>query len=417
MLSRFLAILAAAGCLPFVAQPALAQTSLVVQYAYPSHQAFHKAVADAFTADHPGVTITFRAAAPDYDEALQTVLRQSMTKDLPDVFITGLQKIPDLVSRKIAVPLTSFAGGQDLAGLGYSDRLLSLGQVDNVQYGLAYATSTPIVFFNIDLVKAAGGDPGRLPTDWDGLISLAHSITSLGGGIDGMYYDVGTDDWMFQNLIFNQGGDLMSADGKDIAFDGAEGKAAMRLFKRFFTEGGQKAIEQRAARQQFAAGTLGIYFTSPSIISTFEKQIGGKFVMQTSTMPLANPQKAGVPTGGMAAVIITTDQEKQKAAWEYIKFASGPVGQTIVAKATGYMPANTKALEPGFLGDFFRQNPNWESSSRQIPIARKWAAWPGPNGVKIARNLVDNMTRIAGGADADEVLAAMARETRALLPK
>ncbi|MCJ9668999.1 MULTISPECIES: ABC transporter substrate-binding protein [unclassified Neorhizobium] len=413
----FRSLISLALALPLTAQSALAQTELTVQYAYPSHQAFHRAVADAFTANHPGVMITFRAAAPDYDEALQTVLRQSITTDLPDVFISGLQKIPDLVSRKIAVPLTPFTAGQDLAGLGYSDRLLSLGQVNNVQYALAYATSTPIVFFNTDLVKAAGGDPGRLPTDWDGLIKLAHSITALGGGIDGMYYDVGTDDWMFQNLIFNQGGELMSADGKDIAFDGAQGKAAMRLFKRFFTEGGQKAIEQRAARQQFAAGTLGIYFTSPSIISTFEKQIGGKFVMRTSTMPLANPQRAGVPTGGMAAVIVTTDHEKQKAAWDYIKFASGPVGQTIVAKATGYMPANTRALEATYLGDFFKQNPNWETSSRQIPIARKWAAWPGQNGVKIARNLVDNMTRIAGGADAEETLAAMARETRALLPK
>jgi multiple sugar transport system substrate-binding protein len=415
---KYVSLISLALTTQLIASPTVAQTELTVQYAYPSHQTFHQAIADEFTKKNPDVKITFRAPAPDYEEALQTVIRQSITKDLPDVFISGLQKIPDLASRKIAVDMTPFIKAEpDFANLGYSDRLLSLGKVGGTQYGLAYATSTPIVFFNTDLVEKAGGDPKNLPKDWDSLLKLSGAITALGGGVDGMYYDIGTDDWMFQNLIFNQGGELMTADQKDIAFDGPEGKAAVTLFKRFFTEGGQKAIESRAARQQFAAGTLGIYFTSPSIISTFEKQIGDKFVMKTSTMPLSNPAKAGVPTGGMAAVIITQNAAKQKAAWDYIKFATGPVGQTIVAKATGYMPANTKSLEPNYLGEFFKTNPNWETSSRQIPIARQWAAWPGQNGVKIARNLVDGLTRIAGGADPTQTLSSMASETRALLPK
>ncbi len=413
---KYLSLLAFAAAAPFGISSAIAQTELQVQYAYPSHQAFHEAVAAAFMAGHPDVKITFRAPAADYEESLQTVIRQAISKDLPDVVLSGLQKVPDLVERQIAVPMTDLlATESDLAAAGYSERLLSLGQVGDVQYGLAYATSTPIVFFNTDLVAKAGGDPNNLPTEWDGLIALAGAITALGGGNDGMYYDVGTDDWMFQNLIFNQGGELLTADGTDVAFDGDEGKAAVKLFKRFFDEGGQKAIEQRAARQQFVAGTLGIYFTSPSIIRTFEEQIGSKFVMKTSTMPLAKPGVSNLPTGGMAAVITTADPAKQKAAYDYIRFATGPEGQTIVAKATGYMPANTLALDRGYLGEFFAEHSNWETSSRQIAIARKWAPWPGPNGVEIARNIVDGLTRIAGGADAEATLAEMATEARELL--
>ncbi|MFK5004423.1 extracellular solute-binding protein, partial [Klebsiella pneumoniae] len=63
---------------------------------------------------------------------------------------------------------------------GYSDQILGLGRFQNRQVGLAFAASSPIFYYNADLVKKAGGDPEHMPTDWDGVIKLAAKIQGLG---------------------------------------------------------------------------------------------------------------------------------------------------------------------------------------------------------------------------------------------
>jgi multiple sugar transport system substrate-binding protein len=367
----------------------------------------------------PDISVTFRTPSPDYEDAVQTIVRQSMANQLPDIEFAGLPKIRELASRGIAVPLDKLIASEpNFRNMGYSANVLSLGQVNGVQYAVPFAISTPVFFYNADLVKRAGGDPDHFPATWDGVIELGGKIDKLGDNIDGMYYEIGVDDWTTQALIFNFGGRMTSEDEKKVAFDSPAGKRAIELFGRFHSEGGQKPVTQRAARQQFLAGLLGMYAASPANVRGFEEGAAGKFQLRTATLPLADKTSGSVPTGGMGMVILTKDPERQKAAWQYLKFATGPEGQTIVVENTGYMPANTLALEPQYLGGFYKQNPNWETAAKQLPIARAWYAWPGTNSVKIGRVLADGMTAVAQGVvTPDKAVEQMATETQALLPK
>ena len=56
-------------------------------------------------------------------------------------------------------------------------------QVNGETHGLAVALSFPIIYWNANLVRKAGGDPDRLPTDWDGIIALAKRMGALGGDV------------------------------------------------------------------------------------------------------------------------------------------------------------------------------------------------------------------------------------------
>ena len=398
------------------AAPAAAQTTLEIFYAWPNHDRFHVPLADAFMVENPDVEVTFRAAAPSYDEAVQTVIRQSYADQLPDIHFVGYHLIRQLVERDLVVPLEPFMEGVDMAALGYEDNVLALGRVGGVQYAIPLTMSTPVMYYNADLVAQAGGDPDAMPTDWDGIIDLANRIDALGEDIDGMYFNIGVDDWMTQTLVLNHGGSLMTPSESDIAFDEPEGQAAVALFRRFHAEGGQPPIENRAGRDQFLVGGIGMYFTSTAGIRRFDGAVGDTFTLRTAPLPLA-VEDATMPTGGMAGVILSDDPEVQAAAWEYMLFGSGPVGQTIVVQNTGYMPTNRLALGEDFLGGFYAENPNWYISVSQLPRARPWFAWPGENGVEIGRVLNDNMTAIAQDQKTpDEALADMAREVRALLP-
>lgn len=405
------------GAFGIATVPARAETNLDVFYAWPQMVVVHEPIAESFTAANPDVKITFRAAAPNYDEAVQILVRQSMAGQLPDVHYVGFNVLRTLVSRGLIEPIDDLVAADDLTAKGYTKEVLALARVDGKQYGLPFAMSTPVVYCNADLVARAGGDPDHIPTDWDSFVALAGKIAALGDGVSGMYYELGSDDWTTQNLVRNFGGQMMNDDESDIAFDGAAGHAAVTLFKRFHSEGGQPAIDQRAARQLFNSGKLGFYFASAGGVRGFEGEIGDRFPLRTARQPLG-AKDATMPTGGMVAVILTKDPAKRAAAWEFVKFGTGPEGQSIVVPNTGYMPTNTLALDKDHLGGFYEQHPNWYTSVLQTPLSRPWFSWPGDNGVEIGQVIRDEMTAIALGAkQPDAALADMATQVRALLPK
>jgi multiple sugar transport system substrate-binding protein len=400
--------------------------TLDVVHAWPAHNSFHEAVADAFMTKNPNIKIKFRSSPPTYDEGHQALLRGAITNQLPDIYFSGFHLLPEVVDnlskRNQVVALDSFmqAEGEDWVSKNYEPAMLKLGQVRGKQYGLAFNASTPVIFFNADLVKQAGGDPDNFPTDWNKLIELGAKIKQLGKGVDGMAYDVHAwpDDWLWRALITQQGAEVMNPDGKTVAFGGKSGLDALNLARRFVTEGGMQLRDYEQSRQQFAAGKIGILFSSTNGARAFTDLVGDRFALRSATYPVADPSKGTVPTGGNAGMILAKDPAKQKAAWEYIKFAAGPEGQKVAVLGSGYMPTNKAALAPELLGDFYKKNPNWETSLKQVSRAAPWGGYPGNNGVKIWRQQRDIIGAVMRGDMApDDGLKKMVEETDALSGK
>ncbi|CTQ34611.1 ABC transporter substrate-binding protein [Jannaschia rubra] len=396
------------------ALPATAQTELTVYHAWPHHAEWQQEIADRFIAANPDVSIDFQAPAPDYDEGLVSVIRQNLAGDPPDVFMAGSHLLGDLVARDMVQPLDDMIGDTDLNAEGYTDAVLAFTQVNGTQYGLPWTSSTPVMFYNAELVEQAGGDPDDLPDTWEETIALAADIDALGDDIMGMYYTPGDDDWMTQNLLASAGLAPIAEDGT-IAFDTDRGREAIALFERLHDEGGQTAISNNDARQQMYAGKLGLYFNSTAAVRSFEREIGDRFAWGTAQMPKL-VDEGGVASGGMAAVILTDDPEKRAAAWDYLLFGTGPEAQALVVENTGYMPVNTGALE--VLGDFYQDHPQFETSAQQTDRAYPWFGWPGQNGARISQIVLDRMAAIANDQQsAEEAAAGMTEEIAAQLPQ
>ena len=176
-------------------------------------------------------------------------------------------------------------------------------------------------------------------------------------------------------------------------------------------------IAQETSLQDFVSGTLGIWAHSTSRLGGVTKQVGDRFELRTGPFPVGdNPR---LPAGGNAAMIFAKDPAKQAAAWEYIKFATGPVGATIMVKGTGYFPANTKpAKDPALLGTFYQESPNHMTAIRQLPMLTAWYAFPGDNGLKITDVIKDHLQSVVNRSTKPEAaLAAMAKDVQALLPR
>ena len=102
-----------------------------------------------------------------------------------------------------------------------------------------------------------------------------------------------------------------------------------------------------------------------------------------------------LPAGGNLAVMLTKDARKQAAAWEYIKFVTGPLGQTLMATRTGYLPGNDIPIkDPEMLAKFFAETKNRAVTVTQLPRLTGWYAYPGKNALKITDMIQNHLDGI-----------------------
>jgi multiple sugar transport system substrate-binding protein len=395
-------------------------TEITVHYAQPViYKESYDAIAAEFAKREPNIRINWMTT-PNYEEGMQLVLRQQATNQTIDLSYQGFNRLRLFAERGIAqdlMPLLRAEG--DYAAEGYSPNMLALAHFGGIQSGLAYAASNPIMYFNADLVRRAGGNPDAMPTDWDGIIALSRKISQLGDGITGMWYSWPGDDWMFSALLFGFGGRMLTEDERDVAFAGPEGLNALKLLDRMVKEGGMPNLTRDAAQQAFAAGRMGMTFWTTAAVRGTIQQVGRNFELRTGPMPIIDATRGRLPTGGAAGMLIAKDPAKREAAWKFLRFSASAEGTSLMARNTGYVPTNQLAIDQDrYLGEFYRQNPLFQAATRQASLMVPWYAFPGANSVRVTQTMVDQQARIVEqSATPEQVLADMAREVRRLLPR
>ena len=91
-------VLGAAAFVLLGLAPAQAQQVVLdVLYAFPAFAKFHEPIAAEFMKRQPNIKIQFRAPAASYDEGHQSMLRQAVTNQLPDLYYSGYHLLAELV--------------------------------------------------------------------------------------------------------------------------------------------------------------------------------------------------------------------------------------------------------------------------------------------------------------------------------
>ena len=358
----------------------------------------HSEIRTLFEKENPGIKIELLAPAQSYEDISQKVIRGAMINDMPDVIYQGLSLLRALVDRDLAVSLDPFlakAGGAEK--LGYDQGMLRTGELKGQHYGIPFAVSTPVIYVNLDLLKAAGVEPKDFPKSWDDIAALGKRLDDPAKGVIGFYYqwDI-TANWMFQSLVFANGGRMMDEKETKVAFDQPAGMKALETLEAF-SKAGMPNLPSGQARTAFIAGRLAIFADSSSNLGKATTEIGDRFKFQTFPFPIPSAE-GRLPAGGNLVVMLTKNPEKQQAAWKYIQFATGPVGETIMAKYTGYLPSNSIAIKtPDMLGDFYKDRPNYQTSIAQVPMLTGWYAFPGPNSLRIIDTVRGHLESVVTG--------------------
>ena len=367
-----------------------------------------------FKKAHPDITVKFRATYENYEDGTNTILRESVAGDLPDVTFQGLNRQAMLVEKGIAKSLEPFIAAEaDFAKDGYHEAMLELGTFNGEVYGLPYSISLPVGYYNMDALRKAGIT--ELPTTWDEVIENCHKLMEAGYKTPMWWGWSVTGNWFFQALMWSQGEPILK-DGK-VNFDGEAGLAALEQMKSLFRECDMPNLSAGDAGVPFNSGEVAMYFWSTSAVGAIERA-KGDFELKTGKYPGMGQPPMGLPAGGNSVMMVSTSEDpaEVEAAWKFVKFATSGVGASLVAETTGYIPPNKAAND--LLTDFYANNPNKYTAVEQSGLLRDWIAYPGDNGLAITQVIYDGMESIVTG-DSDDMAALqeeLIEEVNDLLP-
>ncbi len=149
---------------------------------------------------------------------------------------------------------------------------------------------------------------------------------------------------------------------------------------------GMSLIDFDQAREAFVAGKTGMYFDTPARLTAGHGSRRQPLHAEDALFPVDDKAHGGLPTGGNAGIITAKAPEKQKAAWEYIKFMTGPERRPSSQRRPAICRLTSRRSAPDFLKPFYEANPNFATVAQEVGRALPWQGYPGRQlGAHLAR--------------------------------
>lgn len=341
--------------------------------------------------DEIHVTAEFQGS---YDELHSKTQAAFAAGNAPEVTQNEIASIETFAKSGMTQDLTAFVE-EDVDEIDMDDfnpGLMGNSYVDDKLYGLPYLRSTPIVYINKTMFEEKGIDPASIQT-WEDFQSAAEKLTDD----EHVGISMPVDIWFYEAFVAQAGGEMVDENG-EIAFNGEGGVEALNLWKEMVeagtmrVPGGEPLQAADMARQDFATGRAGMYFSSTADL-TLMLQLADENGYELETIMFPENEQRSVPTGG-ANLVMTTglDEEKQQAAWEFIKFMTAPEQTAYASEYTGYLPSRLSAVESDTMQELYEEKPQFKVAVDQLQYGNARPMIEGyPEVVKI---LIEEIQRL-----------------------
>ncbi|HWU18329.1 MAG TPA: ABC transporter substrate-binding protein [Devosia sp.] len=426
-LARALALLAAGLSLPALAQsiPATVDEPVTITFynynlatAGIGGDATRKMIAE-FMAANPNITVE----GIPYSSADASRIQADLAAGMPvDLVQTVFSDLDFAVTNFGAQALEDLVPADELAAHfeGMSPNGLKLGVLNGKTYGLAYTFSTPVLFYNADLFRAAGLDPDQPPKTWEAVKAAALAIqekTDAAGFAAGITGPTAAD-WLFQGVVRSNGGEVISRDRTTLKFAEPEAVEAVAMLRDLADAGVYENADINGALEGMAAGNIGMYLQTSAIQGSLVAGAKDHYELRASTMPSFGDKPVRPNNSGSALTIHTTDPLKQRAAWELMKFLTSEHRYTIITSEIGYLPLRPAIVnDPKYLGEWIKEHPLVQPNLDQLAVLEPWDPMPGPNYRQIVKTMMDAVEMaVFGGGDPTETLKSAQDTAQSFMP-
>lgn len=321
---------------------------------------------DRYEADNPGVTIeSVFVPGGELVTRLQTAIQGRQT---PSMAISDLVAMPLLTDSGALVPLDDFIAESDLDLDDYFPGPMIYGLRDGQRYSLPVTASNLALFWNKDLFEQAGLDPESPPQTWGELVEFGQTIKENTGAWG---YELFTDggegtSWQWQVFLWSAGGDLLSDDLSEVAFNSPAGERALQEWVDLVHEDGVSTI---APWGLFGRGEAAMVMDGSWMTQFFPMQVD--FPLGSAMFPAADPGETASNLGGEQIFIFDGDDSTTQAAWDFIEWFSSTAVQVEWDRGTGFMPIRASvADDPGYLAWVANARPLLQPFVDAMPYAR-----------------------------------------------
>lgn len=380
---------------------------------------------DDFMEEHPNITVkaqpTQGGSAANTISSVQT---QMLAGSAPDVAQITFDSVDFAVNELGAQPIENLVGSdaveEHLGGENpMHERAAVLGDWDDVTYGMPYVFSTPVLFYNATALEAAG-----LPSDvdlstWDAVKDAALTVTeATGKPALTVSCSVKGGNWCMQGIFKSAGGQVLSDDRSTIEFGEPEAVEAVEMLRDLYDAGVLANLDSTSQYEAFAQGSSVMQLQTSALQGTFMAAAdAGGWDLKNTVMPAFGDEPVVPTNSGSALFVFSTDQAKQRASWELIKFMTSDHAYEEITSNIGYLPLRTGlAEEGGSLYEWAQGNPLVAPNLEQLDALEPWVSYPGNSYVQVDELLATAIEdSVFYGKDPATTMAAAQERAQALI--
>ena len=372
-----------------------------------------KKLAADFHKLHPNITVKFQNVPAD--SATQKLTTQVAGGTAPDTAFIDSSAVQDFAQRRALVNLDGYiAGSKDVKLDDYVAGFKQTAVYRNSMFALPYDGETTGLFYRTDLFQAAGiAGP---PKTWEELQADAAKLTDPSKKQYGFILFAPEAQYYWLPFLWQAGGNLLSKDGKSVAFNSPQGVQAANFYVglRKYAPPDYLASNSWDGRVAFATGKVAMYeagaWFGGEMAQSFPK-IKGKW--SVAPMPVGPARCATTIAGD--SLVVTSHSKNKDAAWLWIEFLSRPDNMklwTFGTPTATLLPPRQSLLNDPQLG---RYNPWLKGFAEQMKCAVNETT-TNPNWGQASEALNAELGKaIYGEQTAAEALAKAAKKGQSLL--
>ncbi|GAB3652487.1 sugar ABC transporter substrate-binding protein [Glycomyces tarimensis] len=271
--------------------------------------------------------VTIERTASDTTALTNQALLAAQEGTSPDIILLDNPAVSTLAETDMLTTMDEL--GLDVTGV--DENLLAPGVLDDKTYGIPIGANTLAIYYNAEILEAAGVDPASV-TDWDSLTAALGQVTDNGGkGIT--FAGIGTEEGSFQFLpwFWGAGADLRELDSP-------EAVAALELWTGWLESGyapnSVLTNSQNTTWEEFLTGEFGFAVNGTWQVNSAAEAGFATGVIQ---IPAMDGGAAPAPTGGEFIIApVQSEPERYDVTRQIVECMTTPEGFVETATTFAY---------------------------------------------------------------------------------